>query len=123
MTAADFAPTTLYRALRRPDGRYVCIDLDYLTQTTKVVREIGDYYLAKSLGWCDHPSDALARLDAEEEQRANDAAVRNFDDRHLSERARAEADEAVSHTIRHVADIPVAPKRGRGRPKKQIVGA
>lgn len=109
-------PTTLYRAVRRPDGRYVCVDAEYLSQTSKVVRTEGDYLIAVGQGWCDHPDEAMARLEAEEEQLSTDAGVRNFDDRHLSENAKAEADEAVSGTIRHVAEIPVAPKRGR--PKK-----
>lgn len=111
-------PTTLFRSVRRSDGRHVCIDADHLAHTTKIVRDMADYHLAKSLGWHDHPTEAHAALEAEEEQISTDAGVRNFDDRHLSDKAKLEAEEAERHTIRHIADIPVAPKRGR--PKKIV---
>jgi hypothetical protein len=109
-------PTTLYKAMRRPDGRYVCVDAEYLTRTSKVVRTEGEYLLARSLGWCDGPQEAMAQLEKEEDEASTNAGIRNFDDRHLSDKAKAEADAAVSDTIRHIADIPVAPKKGR--PKK-----
>lgn len=112
----DRFPTTVYRAIRRPDGRIVCVDVDYLHETTKVVQDRAAYLLATSLGWSDHPTDAMQRKEAEEDQISEDAAVRHFDDRHLSDKAKAEAEEAESHTIRHLPEIPEAPKKGR--PKK-----
>lgn len=111
-------PTTLFKAIRRPDGRIVCIDTDYLTKTTKVVKDERDYVLAKSLGWCDHPSEALDRMNAEEDALSEAAALRHSDDAHMSPAALAEAAEVDATTIRHLPEIPIAPKRGRGRPRK-----
>lgn len=110
---ADDLPITLFRAVRRADGRHVCIDLDHLAATTKVVRTLADYHLAKSLGWHDHPNDAHKALEAEEDQLSTDAGVRNYDDRHLSEAAKDEAEAAERDTIRHMPEIPEAPKGGR----------
>lgn len=114
---SDFCPTTLFKGIREASGRHVCIHADYLTQTTKVVKTIEDYHLAKSLGWCDEPHEALARLEAEDTKTAEAACERAYDDRNLSEPARAELEAVEEATMQHVLD-PVIPKRGRGRPRK-----
>jgi hypothetical protein len=119
-THEDGFPTTLYRAIRRPDGRHVCIDVDYLRETTKVVQTRSDWSLAKSLGWYEHPVAAMEALDREEEQLSTDAGVRNFDDRRLTDAAKLEAEEAERHTIRHLPDVTIPVKRGPGRPKKVV---
>lgn len=109
-------PTTLFRALKTPQGRHVCVDTEYLSATTKVVKTEAEYLLAASLGWCDSPQEAMAQLEREQDALSNDAAVRAFDDRHLSEAAKAEAEAVESSTLAHLPEIPAAPKRGR--PKK-----
>ena len=116
-------PTTLFKAIRRPDGRIVCIDTDYLTRTTKVVKDERDYLLAKSLGWCDHPKDALDRMEREEDALSDAAALRHADDARMSPAALAEAAAVDATTIRHLPEIPIAPKRGRGRPRKIVPSA
>lgn len=108
-------PLMLYRAIRRPDGRIVCLDVAHLHETTKVVHTEPDYTLAKSLGWCDHPSDAMARKEAEEDEISTNAGIRAYDDRHLSEAARAEVEAVERRTIRHLPEIPEGPKKRRDK--------
>jgi hypothetical protein len=110
--------TTVFKAKKLANGKVVCIDVDELRETTKVVTA-QDYDLAKSLGWCDSPKEALDRFEAEECQRGEDAAVRAYDDRRLSEQAKSEAERVESTTVRHIAEIPEAPRK-RGRPKKLV---
>jgi len=63
---------------------------------------------------------ALAALEAVEFEIAELAANRNFNDRAMSAKARAEAEAADSRTIQHLAEIPETPiKRGPGRPRKE----
>ncbi len=115
MSAVDrpiLGRTTLFKAIKHANGKVVVLDVDTLTATTKVVTE-RDYDLSKSLGWCDSPADALAQFEHEEEAVGNDAAVRAFDDRHLSEAAKQEAEVVESRTVRHLPEIPEAPKKGR----------
>jgi len=113
----EFCRTTVYKAILRPDGRHVVLDVDYLRTTTKVVATEAEYLLAKSLGWTDGPQEAMERLEAEEDQRSTDAAARAYDDQHLSDAAKAEVEAVESATIRHLPEIPAGPKK-RGRPKK-----
>ena len=52
------------------------------------------------------------------------AAERNYQDRNLSERAKAEAEAVELRTIHHVPVIPETPiKKKRGRPRKEPVPA
>jgi hypothetical protein len=44
------------------------------------------------------------------------AAVRNYEDRNLSEKAKAEIDAAESASARHLGEIPATPIKKRGRP-------
>ena len=105
--------TMIYKAHKLPNGRVVCLDSEYAAHTMKIVSTQGDYDLAKSLGLCDDPTEALAQFEAEECQLGEEAAVRAYDDRHLSERAKTEAEQVESTTVRHLTEIPTAPKRGR----------
>jgi hypothetical protein len=110
--------TTLYKGVKRPDGKLVVLDVDYLTQTSKIVEQASpEHTLALSLGWADSPQEAMARLEAAEDQIAVDAAVSASDDQHLSEKAQAEVLAYESTTLEHITDIPEAPKK-RGRPRK-----
>lgn len=112
--------TMLYKAIRRSDGRHVVIDPSSLQQTTKIVDNDGDYLLAKSLGWCSSPQEALDRLEADEAEQGVNAAIRAYDDRRMSPEAQAEAEAVESRSMKHLAEIPEAPKK-RGRPRKSVV--
>src|SRR5689334_18013409 len=114
----EFCRTTVYKALKRPDGRLVCIDLDYLTRTSKVVASQRDYDIALGQGWVDDPQEAMRRLEAKEDAISEAAAVRAYDDRRMSDKAKAESEAIESTTVRHLTEIPEQPKRPRGRPRK-----
>lgn len=110
--------TTLYKALKRPDGKLVVLDVDHLQQTTKVV-EFGsrDYEILIGQGWADDPQEAMRRKEAEEDYIGQQAAVSASDDKHMSEAAQKEIADLESSTMEHLLEIPEAPKK-RGRPKK-----
>lgn len=62
---------------------------------------------------------ACAAFDAEQQEHAVLAAARNWEDRNLSEKARAEVDAAEQASARHLPAIPETPiKRSPGRPRK-----
>ena len=66
-------------------------------------------------GWRKTQLEALAKLQAREEAESTMAAHRHYEDRNMSEAARAEADAADAASPLHVAEIPE--KRRGGRPK------
>jgi hypothetical protein len=104
--------TTLYKGVKRPDGTLVVLDVDYLTQTSKVVEHGSpEHTLALSLGWADSPQEAMARIERAEDQHAIDAAVSASDDAHLSPAAQAEVIDYESSTLEHITEIPEAPKK------------
>jgi hypothetical protein len=109
----DGFATTLFKAIRRTDGKNVCVDADHLGSTTRVVRTPLDYDNAIAQGWVDHPEQAMARLEAEQDATSTDAAVRAYDDRNMSEKALAEASAEDSTSVQHKPEVPEAPKKGR----------
>ena len=104
-------PTTLYRAMKLPNGKVVCIDISVLSQTSKVVRSSDEYFKALGQGWCDHPDSAIAQYEREEEQIGQAAAERAYTDLRMSEKAQREA-VAYEKTVPlvHVPVIPEARK-------------
>lgn len=64
------------------------------------------------------PQAAADAYDAAQARLALAAAERNYDDRHLSDRAKAEAEAAQSASARHLGAIPETPIKRRGRPRK-----
>lgn len=115
--AWDGYPTTLFKAVRLQNGKNVCIEADQLHATTKVVRSAGEYEHFVSQGWTDHPQQALDRLEAEQDQASTDAAVRAYDDQHMSEAAKAEAQVVEQASVQHIAEIPEGPKKRGRKPK------
>ena len=69
-------PTTLYRAMKLPNGKVVCVDLRVISQTSKVVRNADEYYKAIGQGWCSHPNEAVERFEQQEQEIGNEAARR-----------------------------------------------
>jgi hypothetical protein len=105
-------PTTLFKAIRRSDGRNVCIDTDHLTSTTKVVRDLREYDIAKGQGWVDHPREAMAQLEAEQDAVSTAAAVRAYDDQHMSPAALEESDAADRAAgVQHQPMVPEGKKK------------
>ena len=111
-------PTTLYRAMRLPNGKNVCVHADYLPHTSKVVHSAREYDLLVGQGWVDHPVKALERLEAEQEAESTAAAVRAADDLRMSPQALEEAAAYEATVPGHVVDIPEvvkAPRRTKVR--------
>ncbi len=104
-------PTTLYRALKLPNGKVVCVDISVIAQTSKVVRNSDEFYKAVGQGWTDHPDKALEQFEAEEQGVAQAAAERAYLDLRMSEMAQREA-ATYEKTVPlvHVAEIPEARK-------------
>lgn len=101
-------PTTLFRAMKLPNGQVVCVDLRVIGQTTKVVRNSDEYYKAIGQGWCEHPLDALERFQQEEEAVGNEAARRAYTELSMSPLAQQEAADYEKTVTTHVPVIPEA---------------
>ena len=112
-----FHRTTLFKALKRDNGKIVVLDPAHLSATTKVVSTEREYEIAMGQGWTDSPQDAMDRRHAYEDDIAVQAAVSASDDRHLSEAAQQDALARESQTLEHVLEIKELPRK-RGRPKK-----
>lgn len=113
-----FCRTTLFKAVKRDDGKIVCVDPNLLHATTKVVASEREYEIAIGQGWAESPQEAMRRKEASEDDIAAQAAVSASDDKHMSEAAQADALARESQTMEHVLEIPEVPKKKRGRPKK-----
>lgn len=116
----DFCRTTLFKAIKRRDGKLVCIDVDHLSATTKVVASEREYEIAIGQGWAVSPQEAMTRLEEHEDWIATQAAYSASDDKSMSPAAQAEVSHLESHTLNHVLEIPEAPRK-RGRFTKKIV--
>jgi hypothetical protein len=113
----NFGRTTLYKAIKLPNGRLVVIDPEHLSMTSKVFDNRGDYELALANGWTDNPRTAMERLEAAEDAISDHAAIRAADDQHMSPAALAESEAVESKTLAHLEEIPEG-KKPRGRPRK-----
>lgn len=112
-------PTTLFRGLKKTNGKVVVLDADYIGQTTMVARDSDTYYKMIGQGWCDEPQDALDQFEQAEQSVSNEATYRAAADRKLSEPAQREAEAyEASVPMAHVPVIPEQVKKPRGRPKK-----
>ena len=111
-----FGRRTLYKAIK-VKGKLICVDAEYLDRTSKVFDNRDDYDFALANGWTDNPKTAVERLEAEEDAKSTNAAVRAYDDQGMSEKAIAESEVVESRTLEHLAEIPEWPKK-RGRPRK-----
>ena len=73
-------------------------------------------------GYREGPAEAVAYLEARQRDQGKAAAERNYQDRNMSEPAKAEAAVAVAEAFdrgEHLAAVPEQPiKRRRGRPRK-----
>jgi len=100
--------TTLYRAMKLPNGQVVCVDARVISQTSKVVRNSDEYYKAIGQGWCAKPAEALERFEREEEAIGNLAAERAYSDQFMSRMAQQEAADYEKTVTSHVPVIPEA---------------
>lgn len=85
-------------------------------KATVIVRNGIEEQAMRRSGWRETPHAAKDVVLGVEADRAVDAAVRAFDDRRMSDAAKAEVEAHEEATNDHVTDLP-APKK-RGRPAK-----
>lgn len=114
-------PMMLFKATKRPDGIVVVGgDSEALNrQCYRTVRSAGEMEEALKEGWRESPQEARAYFEGLEKAIADAAAHRHYEDRNMSDKAKAEAEKADEATALHVAEIPEQPKRRRGgRPRK-----
>lgn len=100
--------TTLYRAMKLPNGQVVCADIRVIAQTSKVVRNSDEYYKAVGQGWWDHPDTALEQFEKAEEAVGNAAAERAYSEQFMSRMAQQEAADYEKTVSAHVPEIPEA---------------
>lgn len=114
-------PKMLYRA-RRPDsgGPILCVDPrneQWSTANQHTVGNEAELERAMREGWRKSPQEAIAYAQGLEDDIANAAAHRAYEDRNMGEKAKAEAQAADEATAEHLPEIQEAPRR-RGRPRK-----
>lgn len=85
---------------------------------TRTVNNPDEHEKARRDGWRDNPTEALAFLDGLENDIAKAAAHRAYEDRNLSEKAKAEVAKIDAEHFEHLPEIPEQPIKRRGRPRK-----
>ncbi len=87
-----------------------------------IVKDESEYQAAMENGYRESPEEAVEYLQGRMRKQADGAAERNYEDRNMSERAKAEAAAEVRRAFneegRHAAEVPEKPKARRGRPPK-----
>jgi len=131
-------PIMLYRAQRRPDGRVSTGEADdrlfkdvdgrtlpgaaeaFSRTCQRIVgkgvdREADERLMSAALedGWRATAAEAMEHFEEKEQAIAESAAHRHHEDRHLGERAKAEAQAADDATSLHVPEVPRKPGRRR----------
>jgi hypothetical protein len=86
------------------------------------VRDEAELQKAMENGYRESPADAVAYLQGRQRAEADGAAVRAYEDRNMSEPAKAEARAEAARVFdeegRHAPEIAEKPKKRRGRPPK-----
>lgn len=108
-------PQMVYKARKREDGKVVVDDPE---ACQRIVGSAGELALAHGQGWHDGPTLALEAFEAAEQALGQAAAERAAADRRMSDAAQREAAAIESQTGAHLGEIPEAPKRKPGRPRK-----
>jgi hypothetical protein len=111
-------PRMLYHAVKRKDGVVVCIDPAIPeAQSCVIVHSEAEQSRAMEAGWRESQKEAMDWFEAKEQSIAKAAAHRNYEDRNMSEKAKAEISEAEAAAgADHLPEVKEK-KRGRGRPK------
>ena len=103
-------PAMLYRATQQNPWQF---------DQQEVADEVAER-LAVGQGFVSGGKAAAAEaFQARQQDLAMAAAHRNYEDRNVSERARAEIDAAEQASSTHLGEIPETPIKRRGRPRKQ----
>jgi hypothetical protein len=81
-----------------------------------IVRSEQEETASLERGWRRTAQEAKERFEGKEKHISDAAAHRAFEDRNMSEKARAEVAAVEAETVEHVAEVPI--KRRPGRPRK-----
>jgi len=137
-------PWMLYKAAQMPNGKWAiamerplffgfrdanewqraCEMADKFTfDCQRTVQTAEEHARAREEGWRDTPGEAMEFRAALDKAIGDGAAVRNYEDRNMSEKAKAERDAAEAEHFGHLGEIPEKPIRRRGRPPKKQAAA
>ena len=115
-------PRMLYRASRHlnaegvPVGKLLVVDPEdeaFSRRNYFTVASEQEHRRALAEGWSDSVEDALKRATRDEDSLSVAAAHRLYEDKRLSETARAEARAADEEAFEHLPEIPEQPKTKR----------
>ena len=127
-------PKMMYKAHVRPDGINSCGEMNdgifggapgaaeaWSKRCLLIVHSEQEERANLERGWRETQDEALALLEAKQENVSTAAAHRHWEDRNMSELARAEAKEADDATAEHVAEVPekrLDKSRTKDKPKR-----
>lgn len=102
-------PAMLYRCLQKNPYKF----------DEFVVHSADEQRNMESRGWiAGGQGEAVKAFEANQQALAIAAAERNYQDRNIGEKARAESDAAEQASSSHLGEIPRTPIKRRGRPAK-----
>jgi hypothetical protein len=128
-------PRMVYRAVKRPDGKVVCMEgepdpggyavsaeferaLAAVTARNRLcnrlVEDAAAWGVLQGQGWFKTPQEAVDGFEEEERARGNAAAETEYQAQRMSPQAQAELKQAHEDTMEHVTDVVPTPKRGAG---------
>lgn len=102
-------PAMLYRATQKNPWKF---DEKLVADETAERLAIGQGFVSGG------PQAAADAFDERQQELAMAAAHRNYEDRNISEKARAEVDAVEQSSSQHLGEIPRTPVKRRGRPAK-----
>jgi hypothetical protein len=88
---------------------------DFIVDNMQEAADAAEATNLESLGYRQGRTAAIAYVEGLEQAVAVAAAERNYRDRNMGEKARAESQAAEDATSQHLAEVPVTPIRRRGR--------
>lgn len=107
-------PSMLYKATQKNPWQF----------EQRVVKDDVEQRIAEGQGFVSGgPAVAAEAFDARQQDLATAAAHRNYEDRNIGERARAEVDAAEQASSTHLGEIARTPIKRRGRPSKAVSDA
>lgn len=118
-------PKMLYKARRTSDGTMGVHDVNneqFANSCQKIVMNESDEAVARGQGWAVTAKEAMARYAKDEDGVSEIAAVRAYEDRNMSDAAKAEAKAVEDASSSHVAEVPEAPRVKRAY-RRKIVAA
>lgn len=129
-------PKMLYRASKRPDGVVSVNEVSdgpfggaagaadsFNRGCQRIVKGPQEMQSALEGGWHQTQQDALESYERKERLRSDAAAHRAYEDRNLSEKARAEMGTAEAATPEHVAEVSEKPRAKRLYKRRNVAAA